>query len=128
MAVTVTSAAPSTSIDRLYAGSYGPSGASKTFDVSHPFANKRVRLVKLTLSSTYVTGGFALTPANYGLSEIHGLAVVCDTNAASGGAAVPRLTTTGASPVVKLYKATNTEFDNAGSTANFVFTVLLIGI
>lgn len=128
MTVGVAIAAPPATVSPLYAGSYGASGAAKTVHVSDPFANKRVRLTQLTLSSTYVTGGFALTPADYGLKEIHGLAVVCDTNSASGAAAVPRLTTTGASPVVKLYKATNTEFDSAGNTANFVYTVLLIGI
>lgn len=128
MAVTVTNAAPSTSIDRTFLGSYGPSGTAVTAHVSDPFANKRVRIGKLTLSGTYATNGFALTPADYGLKEIHGLAVVCDTNAGSGGGAIPRLTTAGASPTVKLYSATSTELTNTTSVTNFVYTVLLIGV
>lgn len=130
MAVTVTKAAPSGSIDPLYAGSFGAVGSSNFINVNNEaFARKRVRLCRLTLSGTYATGGFALTPSDYGLREIHGLAVVCDKNSTSGAGAVPQLTTTGGSPNVKLYvDDVPTELTNATSVANWRYVLLIVGV
>src|SRR5574340_919281 len=130
MAVTVTKAAPSTSLRRSYAGAYGPSGPSSNFNNvgNTAIANKRIRCTKLTLSGTYATGGFALTPSDYGLKEIHEIFVCCDTNSSNGAGAVIRLTTTGSSPNVKLYSDTSTELANTTSVANFVYTVWVVGV
>lgn len=128
MAVTVTSSAPATTVSTTFVGAYGASGTSKFISLtSVPFTGKRVRATKLALSSTYATGGFALVPSLYGLNEIHGLLVIAD--GTSGGTAVPYLSTTGASPIVKLVvDNVPTELANATSVTNHTYTVLIIGI
>lgn len=128
MAVTVTKAAPASTVSPIVVGSYGKLDSDTYLTVgSEAFAAKRVKASKLTLSSTYATNGFALTPADYGLKEIHQLLVICD--GTSGGAAVPYLSTTGASPIVKLVTDNvPTELANATSVANHTYTVLLVGI
>ena len=124
MAVTVTTTAPSPSIDPIFAGSYGPSGSGKSVAVSTVGSSKQIRLTRLSLAGTYA-GDFPLTPSEYGLSEIHGLAVVCGD---SFGAAVPRLVQVGDSPSVGLYKADNDEVAVNDSVADFQYTVLLFGV
>lgn len=127
MAVTVANAAPSTTVKRAFQGSYGTLASAVTADPgSDLFSKHRVKLTQLSLSGTYITNGFALTPSAYGLKEIQMLAVVADGN--SGGVAVPFLSTTGVSPIVKLVvDKTPTELANATSVTNHQYTVLLIG-
>ena len=133
MAVTVTVTQPayssSTTLPRFLTGSYGPSGATNTiFDIgsSLPTHSKRLKLTLLALSGTYATGGFTLTPSTYGLKSIDALLVV--TNGASGGAAVPFLSTTGNSPTVKLgTDNVPTELSNATSVTNYSYLVILVG-
>ena len=132
MAVTVTVTQPSyltTAIPRFLQGSYGPSGAAtKVIDVGNdiPANHRRVKLTLLALSGTYATNGFTLTPSTYGLKSIDALLVVA--NGASGGAAVPNLSTTGESPVVKLVTDNvPTELSNATSVTNHSYLVILIG-
>src|SRR4051812_11003229 len=127
MAVTVTKAAPSLSIDKIYIGSYGISDSAVSASVNaEAVANKRTRATKWTLSGTYVTGGFAIVPSDYGLKEIQGICVIGDTASTSGAGAVPRLTTTGSSPIVKLFMDTSTEFTSGGSVTSFVYAVQVI--
>lgn len=132
MAVTVTNAAPSTAIklNNYGAGNFGAvAGAVSVINDSGAFENKRLRLSRLNLSGTYATNGFALVPSAYGLKEIHALMVVGDPNSSSGAAATPQLTTTGASPIVKLYTDNvPTELANTTSVANWTYTVLLAGV
>ena len=108
----------------IFTGSYGSSGDAVSVAVSTVGSNKRIRLTRLSLAGTYA-GDFPLTPSEYGLSEIHGLAVVCGD---SFGAAVPRLVQAGSSPSVGLYKADNDEVALADSVADHAYTVLLFGI
>lgn len=127
MAVTVTPAAPLTTSVRMLLGSYGASGASVAISVGAESLSKhRVVCSKLALSGTYITNGFALTPSAYGLKNIYGLLVLAD--GSSGGTAVPYLSTTGGSPVVKLVvDNVPTELANATSVTNHTYTVWLIG-
>lgn len=126
MAVTVTEAAPPTATNRHWTGTEGARG-SDVYIMAPDSRGERNRVTKLTLSGTYATGGFALTPADFGLKEIRGMAVIAD--GTSGGVAVPALTTTGASPNVKLYTDNaQTELANTTSVANFCFLVILNGI
>lgn len=126
MAVTVTKAAPASTLHRRHGGGLGARG-SDVYIAAPNAQGEKVRTAKLTLSGTYATNGFALTPADYGLKEIYGLAVLAD--GTSGGAAVPFLSTTGASPIVKLVTDNvPTELANATSVANHVFTVQLYGV
>lgn len=124
MAVTVTKAAPATTVKPHWVGSFGKLGTDVYIDAPSQ-RNAFVRVTQLTLSGTYVTGGFALTPSDYGLKEIHGMAVICD--GSSGGVAFPNLLTPGTSPTVKLVTdAAGTEYGNGSATVQ-VFTAILYG-
>jgi hypothetical protein len=140
MAVTVTNAAAPTALNAQSNNTNGKSpwtgsgyGAVANA-VYQPIqggvaVSKRLVLTKITLSSTYATGGFALVPSAYGLKSIDGLAIVCDPGSTSGGAAVPSLTTAGESPIVKLVTDNaGTELANATSVASHGFVVLLAGV
>lgn len=128
MAVTATAAAPASTIPTAVAGSRGVNGTDAYANADGIAENKRSRLTQLTLSGTYATGGFALVPANFGLSVISAILLVCDDGTHSGAAAVPVLATSGASPVVKLVTDnTAAELANATAVTNFRYTVILIG-
>lgn len=125
MAVTVTKAVPDKNTDRHWTGDQGVRNAD-TFINAPDARQHRVRVVGLNLSGTYATNGFALTPSDYGLQVITGLAVICDGK--SGGAALPYLSTAGASPIVKLVTDNvPTELANATSVTNHSYTVVLFG-
>jgi len=128
MAVTVTASAPSAALSPIFSGSYGQTGDAASVAVSTVGSNKRIRVSDLGLSGTYATGGFTLNPSEYGLTEVFGLAVVCDADSVSAGDAVPRLTATGGTPTVKLFGADNVELADTTSVADFTYTVLLFGI
>lgn len=128
MAVTANAAAPASTVNPAWKGSYGPSGGAVAATVSEVAPNKRIRTSQVTLSGTYETGGFELDPATFGLAEIHHLAVVCDAGANSRGGAVPRLTTAGPNPMVTLYKADENEAADDSSVADHVYTFLVVGI
>lgn len=127
MAVTVTKASPA-SENQMYIGAYGRSGSATHVAVNHQFAaNKRLMLTRLNLSGTYITNGFALTPSDYGLKEIHGLLVVADGN--SGTPAQWSLTAPGSSPVIKMIvDQAGTELANATSMTSCNAYVILLGI
>lgn len=127
MAVTVTNANPSTTVKRMFMGSYGPLTNGVSVDPGADFVQKhRLRVTKLTLSGTYATNGFAITPSAYGLKNIYGILTINDGN--SGGAAVLHLSTTGGSPIIKLVTDNvPTELANATSVTNHAYTVILVG-
>lgn len=140
MAVTVTKAAPATSLSsvagvtRTLTGSYGVSGSAVVVDPGDQFIqNKRVKVAKLTLSGTYATGGFALAAADYGLAEIHALLVIATSTSSSvpvSAGSIPALDISSSlsAPTVRLYTDTATELANTTSVTNFVIHAVLIGV
>lgn len=142
MAVTVTNAAPSMTVSDTVAhshlvqpymfGGYGVPGTAVVASPKDFLAGKRVRVCKLTLSGTYATGGFALTAANYGLKEIHGLLVFVNSTSVTvplSAGTMPALdiSVSTSAPTVRLYTDTATEFANATSVTNFAFYAVLFG-
>lgn len=126
MAVTVTPTAPDKNTHKKWIGSYGVHGSDAYVSLPNATGTKE-RLTVLALAGTYLTNGFAITPANYGLVEIYGMALILDGK--SGGGSVPFLSTTGANPIVKLVTDNvPTELANLTSVANHSYTVLLFGV
>ena len=140
MAVTVTKAAPATALSsvagftRTLSGSYGVTGSAITADPGDQFIqNKRVKVVKWTLSGTYITGGFALAASDYGLAEIHHLLVIANSTSSTvpvSAGTIPALDVSSSfsAPTVRLYTDTATELTNATSVTNFVFNLVIIGV
>ena len=140
MAVTVTKAAPGTSLSsvsgftRNISGAYGVSGSAITTDPGDQFlANKRIKVVKLSLSGTYATGGFALAAADYGLAEIHSLFVIANSTSttvpvSAGTTPALDVSVSLSAPTVRLYTDTATELANATSVTNFVYNVVIAGV
>lgn len=139
MAVTWAAAAPHADaikvVQQAGIGSgYGASGAS-VFEVLKWPGNKRAILTKLTATGTYTTGGDAITPATFGLAEVHAAFIVdsAGTNVqpsinsgAAQGTPVINVATPG-TPKVQYFDI-GVETAAGGTLTADVFHVILVGI
>ena len=82
---------------------------------------ERVSRRTLTLSGTYATGGFAITAADFGISDIDWVKVHGPAYTGSSTIAFPIWDS--ANSKIILYTATGTEFTNTGSVANYTVNV-----
>jgi hypothetical protein len=128
VAVTVTPAAVPQGLPLWAKGPYGPISGQNYHTISDVFGNKRAVVAQINFSGTYVTGGFAITPATWGLVEIHDMFLITDgAGVSSALPGIPTLSTTGASPNVKIWTAIFGELANATSLASTGVTVIFVG-
>lgn len=79
---------------------------------------------RITLSGTYETGGFAITPGEFGLSKIRWIQFH---GPATTGSAVSFPVWDDANSKIKLFTATATQFSSGGSTTGYTLDVTVGG-
>lgn len=85
---------------------------------------ERVVRRRITLSGTYDTGGFAITPGKFGLSKIRWIQFH---GPATTGSAVSFPVWDDANSKIKLFTATATQFSSGGSTTGYTLDVTVGG-
>jgi len=79
---------------------------------------------RISLSGTYATGGFAVTPSELNLSKIRWIQFH---GPATTGSAVSFPSWDETNSKIKLFTATGTEFSNGGATTNYTLDVTVGG-